>query len=569
MFSGYILIIMFVVYIILIMRSDIKIDNLPQISSKTVIDLLKVSVAKHKEKPALKVRRKEKWIDISYFDVYEHSSSYAKAIVANEIYRPTTLIIGNNAPFIYYVYFGTMMIGGIPIILAPNTPIDMIEYVVHNYDISVVVVENNAQLNKFLNINSDKLKTILMINGTKPEKDIPLHMWTDFIETGQFIGELTEEPKSGDIATIIITPDKKDIPVYHYQIVLSVKSIVSKMKYFKDKRIELNIGTNERFILYTPLNNLPSQILNIHLPMSIYGTIWIADWMANTSSIVKNIKQIKPTIFVGDTYIWDIIKDEFRDSYNIPFLDHQKFVDIGLDKCKYPILLDKHHTRTLIDFYKGIGLRLCNMYTSNVGIITLPTKSYTGRLKNILPHNKLKVKNNMLYLKTSLLKDVEWINTGDIASNSNDEIRVTGNIKDMIKLTNGKIVNPHVLEKRVLERIPMVNKAVVIGRDYLSVLITLKVEYYQGEPTEILRRIGRDTMKALESKSMSAYECDEDKIFSDYINEQISEINKQTRLKHYLIKDWVLIPMDMTISNGFLDVFGNPNRKELEHRFLP
>ena len=84
-----------------------------------------------------------------------------------------------------------------------------------------------------------------------------------------------------------------------------------------------------------------------------------------------------------------------------------------------------------------------------------------------------------------------WLHSGDQGVIDEDGfVTITGRLKELIVTSGGENVSPVPIENRLLELLPEVSNAILVGdkRNYLSCMFCLKTEVdpATGEPTSVL-----------------------------------------------------------------------------------
>ena len=148
--------------------------------------------------------------------------------------------------------------------------------------------------------------------------------------------------------------------------------------------------------------------------------------------------------------------------------------------------------------------------------------------------------NNELATKEAFTSD-GWFHSGDIGEIDDDGfLRITGRKKEIIVTAGGKNVAPAVLEDR-LRAHPIVSQCVVVGdgQAFIGALITLDQEALPG----ILAANG-------------IQEAPIDKLVNDpkvraIVQSAVNSANEAVSISE-AIKKFTILPIDLTIDNGYL-----------------
>lgn len=133
-----------------------------------------------------------------------------------------------------------------------------------------------------------------------------------------------------------------------------------------------------------------------------------------------------------------------------------------------------------------------------------------------------------------------WYCTGDLVELApNGEVKIIGRLKDVLKTSGGKMVNPQPIEVR-LKASQLIDEAIVVGdgRKYLSVLLSLS----------------RDAAE------LTAWDCDE--AVTAWLNEVNAEFSRPYQLKKYRV-----LPRELSVAAGELTAKGTIRRAAILEAF--
>lgn len=133
-----------------------------------------------------------------------------------------------------------------------------------------------------------------------------------------------------------------------------------------------------------------------------------------------------------------------------------------------------------------------------------------------------------------------WYCTGDLVELAADgEVKIIGRLKDVLKTSGGKMVNPQPIEVR-LKASPLIDEAIVVGdgRKYLSVLLALS-----RDAAELTAR-------------------DRDDAVTAWLNEVNAEFSRPYQLKKYRV-----LPRELSVTAGELTAKGTIRRAVILEAF--
>lgn len=281
----------------------------------TVIEMVQNAVKQHGKIPAMRVERQGKWQEWTYEQYYADIIKFAKSLIAVGFQRHEAVsIMGFNSPEWFIADVGAIFAGGIAAgIYTTNGP-ESAHYVANHCDAKVVVVEDEEQLNKFLQIRDrlPNLKAIVMWTG-EPKKGIEgVYSWSTFMKLGgdvsdQAMQERMDYQKPGHCCTLIYTSgttgNPKAVMLSHDNLTWTASVCVAVLDFTKG---------DERLISYLPLSHIAAQMTDLHGPIAIGGTVSFAKPDALKGTLVETLQAVRPTFFMGVPRVWEKIEEKMR-----------------------------------------------------------------------------------------------------------------------------------------------------------------------------------------------------------------------------------------------------------------
>jgi long-chain acyl-CoA synthetase len=140
------------------------------------------------------------------------------------------------------------------------------------------------------------------------------------------------------------------------------------------------------------------------------------------------------------------------------------------------------------------------------------------------------------------LSDDGWLSTGDQGSVDDDGfLKITGRIKELFKLSNGKYVAPPAIEAKFATLCPYASQFMVFGegRNFAAALVTLDADSISGWAKD---HGLRDT---------SYEELTESEAVHDMIDEHVKKLNASLN-RWETIKKWALLDHELSVEGGEL-----------------
>eukprot|EP00640_Fibrocapsa_japonica_P000935 CAMPEP_0113933644 /NCGR_PEP_ID=MMETSP1339-20121228/855_1 /TAXON_ID=94617 /ORGANISM="Fibrocapsa japonica" /LENGTH=664 /DNA_ID=CAMNT_0000935029 /DNA_START=61 /DNA_END=2055 /DNA_ORIENTATION=+ /assembly_acc=CAM_ASM_000762 len=295
----------------------------------TVFAVFKDTVAKHGDKSALKFKEVGPGAEAAdvEFSIWTWSQYYAEvikfaqALVALNFPPHACLnIIGFNCKEWFVAQFGAMAAGGIPAGIYPTNGPDACKYISEHSKAEVVVLEDNKQLDKYLQIGPrklPKLKALVVYNeepleGAGDRLGIPVYGWSQFIDLGKGVPAETVEERiqaqlPGHCNSLIYTSGTTGPPK---AVMLSHDNVTWTTNIVLNYANPDTFTCAERSISYLPLSHIAAQVLDMYLPMALGSTVHFAQPDALKGSLGKTLQEVKPTYFFGVPRVWEKIYEK-------------------------------------------------------------------------------------------------------------------------------------------------------------------------------------------------------------------------------------------------------------------
>jgi long-chain-fatty-acid--CoA ligase ACSBG len=205
---------------------------------------------------------------------------------------------------------GAILAGVIPAgVYTTNSP-DACGFIAHHCQAEIIVVENNIQLEKYIQCLKAQplpyLKAVVMYAESPspshlplPVSSIPVYTFQEFLDLGKGVPSSLVEDRingttPGHCASLIYTSGTTGPPkaamLSHDNITWAAKTV---QDYFTDA------GCTERYVSYLPLSHISAQLIDVHSPMYLGACTYIAQPDALKGSLVETLKEVRPTVFFG------------------------------------------------------------------------------------------------------------------------------------------------------------------------------------------------------------------------------------------------------------------------------
>ncbi|MGD8883413.1 MAG: AMP-binding protein [Desulfobacterales bacterium] len=444
-------------------------------------------------------------------------------------------ILGDNRPEWLICNLATMSIGGATCgVYSTNAP-EQVAYVVGHSESAVLFVENEEQVDKVLQVESElNLKKVIVWDpkglwGFSHENII---FYDEFMKQGQkylhahpgCVSERMAAIDPEDTAMIIYTSGTTGRPkgamISHYNILTLTRSFTSAIAAYP----------SDEMLSFLPLAHIYENLV------SLFTAIWggsTVNFLESINTLSQDLQAVSPTVFANVPRIWEklvsMIEIRMSDStilkkilYRLsigiglryvrtpkntperflwsllywPFyglvLYHLKR-QLGLERLRFAVCGAAPASPELFDYYNALGVPLREGYgqTESTGVIAIqrldrPRRGYVGEP---IPDLEVKIAEDGEVLVKGpnvfkgYFKDPEltaativdgWLHTGDVGAMDDGFLKILDRKKDIIITAGGKNITPAFIENK-LKFSAYIQDAVVIGdrRKFLTALILI------------------------------------------------------------------------------------------------
>ncbi|KAK7467966.1 hypothetical protein BaRGS_00036809 [Batillaria attramentaria] len=548
----------------------------------TVPTLIQSTVKRLPNSKALAVKRNGKWLFWSYQEYYQDVRRAAKAFIKLGLEPHKAVgIIGFNSPEWLLSDLGCIFAGGFATgIYTTNSP-EACQFVAASCQANVIVVENNQQLEKILQVKDQlpDLKAIVQYMGDVANRQPFIYSWSEFMALADQVEDSALEERMKLLApnkccTLIYTSgttgNPKGVMLSHDNITWTAHTVYSKT----NAAIRLHFG-EFRQVSYLPLSHIAAQMLDMYGTICFGGTLFFAQPDALKGTLGDTLKEVQPHVIEAKPFGWTLAnKLVFR----------KVRAGTGLVQCRFMLSGAAPITKETLEFFLSLDVPICEVYGMSecTGPHTLgyPDSFRVTSVGRELPGMTTKLVDKdedgngeivmfgrhvfMGYLneeeKTRETLDSEGgLHSGDIGKKDKDGFYyITGRIKELIITAGGENVAPVPIEEALKEELPVVSQCMLIGdkKKFLAILITLRTEVDPDtlEPRNTLTPAALDWCQSVGSSAKTVSEILEpgDKAVLGAIQAGIDRVNKRAESRAKNIQKWSVLPKDFSIPGGEL-----------------
>ncbi|KAI9529760.1 Long-chain-fatty-acid--CoA ligase acsbg1 [Dissostichus eleginoides] len=360
----------------------------------TVHQMFKASVEKYGNMYALASKMDNKWEKITFSEYYQFCRRAAKSFIKLGLERfHGVAILGFNSAEWFFSSVGTIMAGGIMTgIYATNSP-EACQYVASDSKANIIVVENQKQLDKILQIRDrlPHLKAIVQFSGN-PQQRIPnLYSWEDFMELGLDVSEdelddIIDSQRANQCCILIYTSGTtgkpKGVMLSHDNITWTANhaSRVGEMQPADTQQ--------ESLVSYLPLSHIAAQIYDMWTGIQWAELVYFAQPDALKGSLITTLREVCPTSHMGVPRVWEKMMEKIKQAISECGYVKRKLVtwamSVSLEanqKCTQtdddkPFLFTLADSLVLQRLRTELGLSCCQKFFSGAAPISSETVQF-------------------------------------------------------------------------------------------------------------------------------------------------------------------------------------------------
>jgi len=493
----------------------------------TVPARFKAAVARWRDRVAMRKKDLGLWHDITWNEYDKHVSRVAYGLMAMGLEKgDCASIIGDNSPEWVYADLGIQCCGAATAGVYATNAWQQVEYVVTNSDSKFFFVENEEQLDKWLNFrdNAPQLQKVIVwdTEGLRQFKDPMVMTFDELLALG--VEAKKENPDMLDQRIREIGPDDLSVLIYtsgttgppkgamltHQNCVWMGTAITSNNPMYGQDEI----------MSFLPLCHIFEQLFTV---LAHFDVGHIVNFIESLETITDNMREISPTVGHAVPRIWEkyysaimirmadatwfkrlvfglamnigkkrarLIMDfkpvpttlewQYRLAY---FSVFRKLKErLGFDRIRVAYSGAAPIAPEILHFYHSIGVNLVEGYGQTEGT-GVTTTSKTGEVKfgtvgvplegveiKIADDGEILVKSPGVF--KGYFKNPEataetivdgWLHSGDVGRiDADGYLTITDRKKDIIVTAGGKNITPQYIENKLKASL-YINDTVVIG----------------------------------------------------------------------------------------------------------
>ncbi|XP_057185821.1 long-chain-fatty-acid--CoA ligase ACSBG1 [Triplophysa rosa] len=298
---------------------QLRIDELCPEQPITVHQMFMRSVKKYGNLPALATKRGNNWEKITFSEYYHLCRMAAKSFLKLGLERfHSVAILGFNSSEWFISAVGTVFAGGIMMgIYATNSP-DACLYVASDSRANIIVVENQKQLDKILQLKGQlpHLKAIVQYSGSLQEKLPNVYSWEEFMALGrevadQELDDIICSQRANQCCVLIYTSGTTGVPK---GVMLSHDNITWTAHHASRAGDMQPAETmQESVVSYLPLSHIAAQIYDLWTGIQWGELVYFAQPDALKGSLIDTLREVTPSSHMGVPRVWEKIMEKIKE----------------------------------------------------------------------------------------------------------------------------------------------------------------------------------------------------------------------------------------------------------------
>lgn len=304
---------------------------------------------RHGSRVALRRKRLGLWEELSWSDYAEGVRTVAAALIELGL-RPGEAVglISENRVEWLMTDLGVLAAGGVTCALYTTSAVEQVAYIVGHAELSLLVVENEEQLDKVLELRgSHPLARVVVIDpkGLSRFQDDGVMTWDAFMQLGADALERTEAERERRLAAV--TPDDLAILVYTSGTTGPPKGVMLSHRNlaWSSRAIHalLQPRPEDELLSFLPLCHIAERTITV-MNQVVNGSV--VSFAESLDTVTQNLAEVRPHVFFAVPRIWEKLYNgvelRMRDASVAKRLAYAWAVGVGraVNRCRQAALAD-------------------------------------------------------------------------------------------------------------------------------------------------------------------------------------------------------------------------------------
>jgi len=282
----------------------------------TLPGLLRRNAQRIAERPAMREKNRGIWQTYSWARYYQEVRDFALGLAALGFRRGDKLsVIGDNRPRLYWAQLAAQCLGGVAVPVYQDSIAAELVHVLNHAEISVVVAEDQEQVDKILSL-TDRLPGLKLVIYDDPRGlryyESPLLKSFDEVQVaGRDFGAAHPNYVESEIDKGV--PD--DLTLLNYTsgttgnpkgVMLSHANLLSAADAFAAAE---KLGAEDEILCYLPMAWIGDSLLSLVLALLVG---FVANCPESPETVQRDLRELGPTIVIAPPRIWENLLTSLR-----------------------------------------------------------------------------------------------------------------------------------------------------------------------------------------------------------------------------------------------------------------
>lgn len=494
---------------------------------ETVPQVFINAVKKYTDRVAMRKKDFGLWHDITWNEYYRLAKYVGSALISMGLKKGDCVsIIGDNCPEWVIIDLGIQCAGGVAVGVYSTNAWPQVEYVIQNSESKFFFLENEEQLDKWLNFRDKvphlKKAIVWDLEGLRQFKDPMFIAYDEFLEIGRQIVE--REPDLFENRMNEVTPEDLSVLIYTSGTTGLPKGamLTHRNVTWMGRAIEKEnpLYDTDEVLSFLPLCHIFERLFSVFGHISHGFTV---NFIESLDTVTDNMREVSPTVGYAVPRIWEkylsAVYIRMSDAtwfkklvFGIAFKIGKKRATLMMNFKPVPFYLKVLYqlaclavfrklkerlgfdrlrvaysgaapiSPDVLHFFQSIGVNLIEGYgqtedtgvtcVSRIGKVKFGTVGppLTGTEVKIAEDGEILVRSPSVFKgyynnpeATNEALKGGWLYSGDVGELDEDGyLKITDRKKDIIVTAGGKNITPQYIENQ-LKFSPYINDAVIIG----------------------------------------------------------------------------------------------------------
>ncbi len=586
----------------------------------TLPGLLARNARRYGQRTGLREKAFGIWQETSWSEYYDHVKHCCLGLMELGLKREDRLaILGDNCREWIYADLAAQAAGAVGVGVYATNPANQVRYVVGHSDSVMVVVKDQEQADKILEVRAElpKLSKIIVIDmkGLRHYKDPAIIPFAEIEAIGrkkacqapELFDDLIAATRPDDIALMVYTSGTTGPPK---GAMLTHRNLLTLSHKFYQLGL---VSDDDQVVSYLPLCHIAERLMSLILALYAGYTVNFAE---SIGTVQESLYEISPSIFTGVPRIWEkmhaAIQINIKDASRLKRMNYNFWMRVGRDILErqmagkgesitdkilyrlgylllYRTILDKIGllrvrfalsgaapiSPEILKFFRILGLRIAQVYgqTEVTGVshfqpgddlkIGSVGKPFEGVECQLAADGEIMLRGETVF--AGYYKDPDatartvrdgWLYTGDVGQLDQDGyLYITDRKKDILITSGGKNIAPSEIENH-LKFSPYINEAIVVGDARPYLTALIQIEFDTVSKWAMDQKIAFTTFKSLATDAQ----------VHELIKKEVNECNRAFAQVE-TIKKFTLLDKELDHDDEELTATLKVRRKAVEEKF--